>query len=36
MYIICRHAKLKSLVTSIELQQIRGTDVVPTDNIECT
>ena len=28
IYILCRHIKLKSLVTSIALQQIRGTDVV--------
>ena len=28
MYIACRHTKLKSLVTSIALQQIRGADVV--------
>ena len=27
MCIICEHAKLKSLVTSLALQQIRGTDV---------
>ena len=36
MYIICRHAKLKSLVTNIALQQIRRTDAVPTNNIEYT
>ena len=36
MYIICRHAKLKSLVSSIALQQTRGADVVSTNNIECT
>ena len=35
MYIICRYAKLKSLVTSIALQQIRGVDMVSTNNIEC-
>ena len=28
MYIICRHTKLKSLVTSLALQQIREADVV--------
>ena len=28
LYIVCRHTKLKSLVTSIGLQQIRGADVV--------
>ena len=36
MYIMCRLANLKSLVTSITLQQIRGTDAVSMDNIECT
>ena len=35
MYIICKYVKLKSLVTSIALQQIRGTDAVSTNNIEC-
>ena len=43
MYIVCRHAKLKSLVTSIAFQQIRGANAVfeqeqvsTMHNIECT
>ena len=43
MYVVCRHAKLKSLVTSIALQQIREADagfkqeqVLTMHNIECT
>ena len=36
MYTICRHGKLKSLVTRIALQQIKGADVVSTNDIVCT
>ena len=43
MYVVCRHAKLKSLVTSIALHLIRGADtglkqeqVSTIHNIECT
>ena len=41
MYIICRHTKLKSLVTSLALQQLREADVKQEHvfimhNIECT
>ena len=43
MYIICRHTKLKSLVTSLALQQTREVDVVTKQehvtimyDIECT
>ena len=42
MYIVCSYAKLKSLVTRVALQQIRGADAVSKEhistmhNIECT
>ena len=43
IHIVCRHTKLKSLVTSLALQQIRGADVVSKQEhisvmhiIECT
>ena len=43
MYILCKHVKLKSLVTSLALQQIKEVGVVVkqegvtlTLNIECT
>ena len=43
MYIICKHTKLKSLVTSLPLQQIREVGVVAKQDhvsimhdIECT
>ena len=43
MYMICRHTKLKSLVTSLALQQIREADMVAKQehvsvmhDIECT
>ena len=43
MYMMCRHTKLKSLVTSIALEQIRGADAVSIQehisvmqDIECT
>ena len=43
MYVVCRHAKLKSLATSIVLQPMKGADVVSKQehmstmhNIKCT
>ena len=43
MYILCKHMKIKSLVTSLALQQIKEVSVVPKQksitlalNIECT
>ena len=39
-YIVCKHAKLKSLVTSFTLQQIKGMDMVlkqdMINDIHCT
>ena len=41
MYVLCKHTKLKTLITSLTLQQIKEVGVVTkqegvTPNIECT